>query len=147
MFDLDAVVVESDDAEPFRFTWGGKDFELLPFISLPANRQIAVIDQVYGDKVDAAKLLTVLREILGDDLIAELSATKGGPSNKPMSTMRLMSLIMAWVNAQDPGKSQASSDSSGSTAQPSKPTSRSARARKTSSPSSAAASSGGASKR
>lgn len=133
-FDLDAVVVESDDAPPFSFTWGGKAFELPPFMALPADRQIAVIDAVYSEEgIDPARLLGVLRLVVGDDLIAELSATLGGPSNKPMSALRLMRLIGAWIETErDGGKSPASSPSSGATARPSKQTSRSARVRKTS---------------
>lgn len=133
-FDLDAVVVESDDAEPFRFTWGGRRFEMPAFLALPADRQIAVIDQITAETVDAPKLLSVLQQIVGDDLIAELSATKGGPSNKPLTTMRLMPLVMAWVNDQGAGlgKSPDSSGSSASTAPRSKQTSRSGRGRKTS---------------
>lgn len=131
-FDLDAVVVEADDLAPFAFTWGGKAFELPPFLALPVDRQIAVVDAITGD-ADAAVLLGVLRQIVGTDLLAELSATTGGPSDKPMSAMRLMRLIGAWMDHQTgPGKSRASSASSASTAKRSRPTSRSGRVRKTS---------------
>lgn len=132
MFDLDAVVVESDDASPFPFKWGGKTFELPAFLAQPAAKQIAIIDAVSNASVDAAKLLTILRELVGDELIAELSATIGGPSNKPLNSERLVRLIGGWIDGQSPGKSPASSSSSASTAPPSKRTSRSVRGRKTS---------------
>src|SRR5690606_8951914 len=99
-------------------------------------RQIFIIEAIAGtgkDEVDVATLVDVLKSLLGDDLIAQLAATKGA-NGKPFTFMRLMPLIIAWVNDQggDMGKSPASSPSSASTAPRSKPTSRSGRARKTS---------------
>lgn len=131
-FDLDALVLE-EEAEPFRFTWGGKQFSLPPIIGLPVDRQIAVVDAVATiDKADATQLLGVVRLIVGDEMLKELSATKGS-GGQVMSTLRLMRLIGAWMNAQGatPGKSPDSSESSASTAPPLKRTSRSGRARRT----------------
>lgn len=132
-FNLDAVVVELDDSEPFPFTWGGQKFELPSFLALPADRQLAIVNAVAGGTVDVVVLADVLQQIVGHDLIAELSSIKGGPSNKPLNTARLMRLVDGWMNQQTgPGKSRASSASSASTGRQSRPTSRSGRGRKTS---------------
>jgi len=129
-FDLDAAVAITA-GEPFRFTWGGKPFELPRVLDLSIDRQLALVGAV--DTIDATKavpadLLNVFNLVLGEDLLKELSATK------PLSAVGLIALLNAWMefHGQDLGKSPASPASSARTARPSKQTSRSGQARKTS---------------
>lgn len=125
-FDLDALAVEQEEAEPFRFTWGGKTFELPTLLQLPLDRQLQI--------AETGADLAAVRLVLGEKMIAELSRTPGGPGHRPMSAPRMMKLLEAWFAHQGTsrGKSPASSRSSASTATRSKPTSRSTRARRTS---------------
>lgn len=127
MFDLDAVVGTA--REPFRFTWGGKNFELPHILSMPITRQLAMVGAIerLGPKADARQILDVVHLIVGEELLAKLNAIK------PVSAEALMALIQAWMQAQegDLGKSPASSRLSGRTARPSKRTSRSTALRMT----------------
>jgi hypothetical protein len=127
-FDLDAVVADGE-GEPFRFTWGGKEFSLPPLIGLPIDRQITiveVIEKLDGKAEDVTAILNALTLVVGQEMLGELSAAR------PLSTVGVVRLLGAWMAHQRPGKSRASSASSVGTAKPSKPTSRSTRARRTS---------------
>lgn len=143
-FDLDAAVADSA-GEPFRFTWGGQSFTLPHVMDLAFDVQtalIAAIETIDAKKPDPTVVADVFKLAIGEQLLAELSRAK------PLSTPALVRLVMAWIefHGDDLGKSPASVGSSASTAKPSKATSRSARARKTSSPALAAVSRGGASR-
>ena len=127
-FDLDAAVGELSP-EPFRFTWGGQAFELPAILGMPVDKQLTIINTIEGlDRAEPGKVVEVLHLIVGDEMLASLSAAK------PLSAASLMKLIGAWMAHQGeaPGKSEPSSDSSASTARPSKQTLRSGRARRTS---------------
>ena len=129
-FDLDAVI--SDEPEPFRFTWGGQSFELPALLAMPIEQQLRAIDAIDSLNGEAGKdagaIAAVMTTILGQDLLGRLNAAK------PLPAVAVMRLLSAWMEHQGvaPGKSQDSSESSASTATPSKATSRSGRARKTS---------------
>lgn len=131
MFDLDAAV-GATVREPFRFTWGGQPFELPCVLDLPIGQQldlVAALELIDAKKEpDPAQLLNILKMGVGEDLLEQLSA------RKPLSAVGVMSLLNAWIEFQgdDLGKSPAAPASSASTARPSKATSRSGRARKTS---------------
>lgn len=127
-FDLDAAV-GGQVGQPFTFTWGGKRFELPPAMSLPVDRLLRMISLIDGiDNVKPEEISEILGLLIDDETLASLSAAR------PMSVDALMRLVGAWVSDQGDalGKSSASPRRSASTARPSKQTSRSGRARKTS---------------
>ena len=129
-FDLDAAV-GAVEAKPFRFVWGGQTHELPAIMALPVDRQLAIVATIEGlgeDTTDPTKIANALKVLVGERLLADLSAVK------PLSTAALMGLLSAWMTDQgvDVGKSPASAPSSASTAKPSRQTSRSPRVRKTS---------------
>lgn len=123
-YDLDVLIVEEEDAPPFSFKWGGERFEMPLMMALP-----------FADQLELEELTTEesMRQIMGDDDFTRLLTTKGGPKGEPPSTGRMKALIEAWHRHQglEPGESQPSPRSYGSTAGRSKPTSRSPRARRT----------------
>ena len=112
-FDLDAVVVEAETAEPFRFTWKGETWELPLMDALEFADQIAL---------ESANVEDSLRLLMGDDQWERFIA-------HPISTGRARELIRRWQKWQglEPGESPASSRSSRSTARRSKRSSRSGR--------------------
>jgi len=136
-FDLNAVVTEAPE-EPFVFTWGTEKFELPPLLAMPIDRQANIIDALAeieeADDPRPTQILHILRLMIGDELLAQLGATKGGPDGRTtLSALQLMPLLREWMNRQGTqGKSAPSSRSSASTARQSKPISRSGRARRTS---------------
>lgn len=124
-YDLDALVVEEEDAPPFRFRWGGKPFEMRLAGALPLSEQLSLEEMSTEDS---------MRLLMGEDSFSELVDTLGGPDERPLSTARMGELIRQWKRHQglEPGESRASSRSSGNTARQSRRTSRSGRARRTS---------------
>ena len=128
VFDLDAAVGDAN-AEPFRFTWGGKPFELPAAMALPVDRLLRIVAAIEGIETATPDGIAELLGLLVDEeTLARLSAAR------PLSVDGLMKLITAWISREglSLGKSPASADSSSSTARKSKPTSRSGRARRTS---------------
>lgn len=120
-YDLDALIVEDEDAPPFRFKWGGRVFEMALLATLPVQVQTGL---------EGATVEEQLRLVIGDDEYSELVSIPG-PSGREMTAGRMRDLVKAWMSHQglEPGKSQPSSSSSASTARRSRPTSRSARRR------------------
>ena len=57
-FDLDAVVVEEEDAPPFQFTWGGDTYEIPIMAALPFDTQLAL--ETATDLEAVTILLTIL---------------------------------------------------------------------------------------
>lgn len=128
-FDLDALVSEQE-AEPFAFTWGGRQFLLPRMLDMSLQRQLAILDKVETLQAgaDPKELVSILELVIGPELLEELSAARA------LSARAVMGLIQAWQAAQGDalGKSPASSDSSANGARPSKPTSHSGPGRRTS---------------
>lgn len=120
-YDLDALVVEDEEAPPFRFKWGGRVFEMALLAALPVTVQT---------DLENATVEEQLRLVIGDDEYGEL-VTIMGANGRTMSTGRMRDLINAWLSHQGlaPGKSQPSSSSSVSTVRRSRPISRSGRRR------------------
>ena len=118
-YDLDALVVEEENAPPFRFRWGGKMFEMPLMLAMPFEDQLAL---------ENATLQESMRVIMGSGAFDELMGTLG-PDERPLSTGRIKALIEQWHRYQglEPGESQASSRSSANTAGRSRRTSRSGR--------------------
>ena len=112
-FDLDAVVVEAEDAEPFRFKWRDQSW------SMPLMDALDFSDQLALENATAEESL---RLIMGSEQFDKFIA-------EPISTGRARELIKRWRKWQglDEGESRASSRSSASTARRSKRTSRSGR--------------------
>jgi hypothetical protein len=113
-YDLDALVVEEENAPPFRFQWRGEIFEMPLMMGMDFKDQLAL---------EAATVEESMRLIMGGDydrLVQE-----------PISIGRMKALIEAWHRHQgvEPGELVASSRSSVNTARRSKPTSRSTRRR------------------
>lgn len=124
-FNLDALLVEEEDAPPFTFVWGGKTYHMPLMPQLPFERQLAL---------ETATDLQAVGIILGDDLANDLADTLGGPDKRPLSIARFGRLLDAWFAHQglERGKSPASSASSAPMVRPSRRTSRSGRGRGTS---------------
>jgi hypothetical protein len=122
-FDLDALVVEDEDAPPFTFKWGGKRYELPLMKQLPFHKQLLL------ETVTDLEAVSIL---VGEELARELAETKGA-DGRTLSIGRFGELFNAWFKHQglEPGESLASQRSSGNTARPSKRTSRSGRGRRT----------------
>jgi hypothetical protein len=99
VFDLDALAVEAESAEPFRFRWDGHEF------ALPLLQQMTWQDSV-AYFADDATPDAKLRRLLGAPQYEQFTA-------KPMSTARLNALLDAWFAAQgtSAGESVASSPS------------------------------------
>lgn len=112
-YDLDAVVVEAENAEPFRFKWRDQSWEMPTMDALDFSDQLAL---------EQATVEESLRIIMGSDQFDRFIA-------EPISTGRARELIKRWRRWQglDQGESRASSRSSASTARRSKRTSRSGR--------------------
>jgi hypothetical protein len=102
-FDLDAVAAEVDEAEPFRFTFGGDSYELPPRIDI---RAIALLTK--GEVGDALKVL------LGPDQYERLLA-----SPAVFNDTRFAALVEAYAQHQSvsTGELSASTSSSASTAE------------------------------
>lgn len=64
VFDLDAVAAEANGTEPFRFTFGGEQYEM------PAVVDIRVVAALTTGDVGAA-----LRRLLGEDQWARMEAS------------------------------------------------------------------------
>jgi hypothetical protein len=129
-FDLDAAVTEAA-GEPFAFTWGGQSFKLPSVLELDIEIQLQLIDLIErldNTNPDPKSLLSVFDLIVGKDVLAQMRAVR------PVGGAALMVLVDKWLSGQGGalGKLPASPASSASTAPPSKQTSRSGRARKTS---------------
>lgn len=129
-FDLDAAVSEAV-GEPFRFTWGGQQFELPPILDMDLERQLQIVDAIEAldmKTADSVAVLSTVKLIVGDDLLDRMRAARplGGPA--------LMTLVRRWIDHQGGalGKSADPVPSLNGTAPRSKPTSRSTRARRTS---------------
>jgi hypothetical protein len=120
-YDLDALVVEDEDAPPFRFKWGGRVFEMA---------LLATLDVQVQTDLEGASIEEQLRLVIGDEAYSELITIKGA-GGRVMSTGRMRDLVKAWMAHQglEPGKSPDSSRSSASMVRRSRPTSRSARRR------------------
>lgn len=112
-YDLDALVVEAENAPPFKFKWRGEVWQM------PLMNAMQFRDQL---DLENATVEESMRLIMGEDQFEQFIA-------EPISTGRMRDLIAAWQRFQglEPGESAASSRSSRSTARPSKRTSRSGR--------------------
>lgn len=113
VFDLDALEVEDEAAEPFTFTFQGERYEM------PLVGQMDFADQL---NLEESTLSQSLQIILGDEQFERLLDAR-------IKTGRMRALIEAWNAHQglEPGKSQASSRRSGNTDAKSRRTSRSKR--------------------
>ena len=114
VFDLDAFAAEADaQREPFRFRFGGEDYEL------PGH-----IDFRFGLALEQGDGIGALRRMLGDqwDRLVAAEATLTGPMARALIEKYLAHC------GQTAGESSASSGSSASTARRSKRTSQRATA-------------------
>lgn len=113
VFDLDAVEVEAESADPFRFRWRGEVYEMPLAAALDFTDQLAL---------ETASETESMRLILGDDQFDRLTTD-------PMSTGRMNVLLTQWLRHQGlkPGELPASSRFSANTVRRSKRTSRSGR--------------------
>lgn len=107
-FDLDALALE-EAGEPFRFTFGGEDFEIAAHYDPRVFRRFA-----QGDLAGA------LLGMLGEEQFAKLDAI-----DKPFDERHLQALMEQWAEhfGTTAGEASASSSSSKSTGRPSRPTS------------------------
>jgi len=126
-FDLDAAIAD-ESSEPFRFTWGGRTFELPSLLDRDIREQlrlIATVEQL--DDKEPGRVLEAMELIVGADVLDQMRELR------PVTARAVMALITAWMDHEGDalGKSAASTRSSGATATRSKRTSRSARARRT----------------
>jgi hypothetical protein len=112
-FDLDALIVEAENAPPFRFKWRDEVWEMPLMNAMPFRDQL---------DLESATVEESMSLIMGEEQFERFIA-------EPISTGRMRDLITAWQRFQglEPGESQASSRSSRSTVRRSKRTSRSAR--------------------
>ena len=112
-YDLDALVVDAENAPPFKFKWRDQVWEM------PLMNAMLFRDQL---DLEAATVEESMRLIMGEDQFERFIA-------EPISTGRMRDLIETWQRFQglEPGESRASRRSSGNTARPSKRTSRSAK--------------------
>lgn len=112
-YDLDALVVEAENAPPFKFKWRDRVWEMPLMDALEFSDQLAL---------EEATVERSMELIMGEDQFTEFIA-------EPISTGRMRGLIKEWQAFQglEPGESRASSRSSKSTVRRSKRTSRSAR--------------------
>ena len=112
-YDLDALVVDAENAPPFKFKWRDEVWEM------PLMNAMQFRDQL---DLENATVDESMRLIMGDDQFERFMA-------EPISTGRMRDLIEVWQRFQglEPGESRASRRSSGNTARPLKRTSRSAR--------------------
>ncbi len=130
VYDLDAAVATTA-GEPFKFTWGGKEFTLPPILERDITEQLEIveaIDSFDGANTNPAALLKVIQLAVGEDALEQMRRAR------PIGAAALMQLLRQWIAHQggDLGKSSASPASSASTVRPLKSTSRSGRVRKTS---------------
>lgn len=129
-FDLDAVVTERSGG-PFSFRWGGQTFELAPILDRDIEDQLRLTKLIDGfgrDSLEPEQLLALLEIIAGKDVLARMREAR------PLSGPAIVTLIQEWMGRQEEslGKFAESTPSSNGTAQPSRRTSRSGRARRTS---------------
>ena len=112
-YDLDALVVDAENAPPFKFKWRDEVWQMPLMNAMQFSDQLSLEDSTVEDS---------MRLIMGSDQFDRFIA-------EPISTGRMRDLIEAWQRFQglEPGESRASRRSSGNTARPSKRTSRSAR--------------------
>ena len=112
-YDLDALVVEAENAPPFKFKWRDQVWEMPLMDALEFSDQLAL---------EEATVERSMELIMGEEQFAQFIAG-------PISTGRMRGLIKAWQKHQglEPGESRASSRSSKNTVRQSKPTSRSGR--------------------
>ena len=112
-YDLDALVVEAENAPPFKFKWRDEVWHMPLMNAMPFRDQL---------DLEAATVEESMRLIMGEDQFERFIA-------EPISTGRIRGLIETWQRFQglEPGESQASSRSSANTARRSRRTSRSAR--------------------
>lgn len=112
-YDLDALVVEAENAPPFKFKWRDQVWEMPLMDALDFGDQLAL---------EEATVERSMQLIMGEDQFTQLIS-------EPISTGRMRGLIEAWQRHQglEPGESRASSRSSKNTARRSKRTSRSGR--------------------
>lgn len=111
VFDLDKVLDEHEDRDPFPFKWDGQKYELPPVRDVRALGLLA-----------AGRMLDGLQLLLGPEQFLQLQN-----SPKVLSAKRLRALLDgygAYIDGLNSGESSASSGSSRSTAGPSRPTSR-----------------------
>jgi hypothetical protein len=120
-YDLDALIVEDEDAPPWRFKWAGKVYEMALMATMPVQTQL---------DIEGAPIEDQMRLILGDVEFADLISVKGA-GGRAMTAGRMRDLVTAYMEHQGlvRGKSDSSPSSSGNTARPLKRTSRSARRR------------------
>jgi hypothetical protein len=83
-FDLDALEVEGEDAEPFTFTYKGEKFSMPTAQAMPWQDQVAL---------ETATEAESLRLILGAEQYDRLAKL-------PMSAARMGKLITAWTKYQ-----------------------------------------------
>ena len=96
-FDLDALEVESDTAEPFHFTWGGQAFTMPLLTQMEWQEQTAFIRT--DDPVDSVRLL------LGDQFDAFTAAGR-------LTVARLNALLGAWQEFQGVGLGESGASAS-----------------------------------
>jgi hypothetical protein len=123
--DLDAAYSEVVSG-PFRFRWAGRWWELPHFLELDRRalgKFNALAQMPDSDDLEAIadRVGDVLRAAFGDD-----EATAAAFAETPQPPLKLLMLFNQWKNHSgvDPGEAPSSNGSSGSTAEPSKRTSR-----------------------
>lgn len=102
-FDLDSVLDEDEEREPFTFSWDGDDYELPPVRDMRAVGAIA-----------AGRIYDGLLTLLGPEQWTRLQN-----SPRVLSAKRLRALLDEYgkyIDGLNSGESSASSNSSGSTA-------------------------------
>lgn len=112
-FDLDALELEDENADPFRFTFRGEKYEMPLMMQMDFSDQLALEDATLSDSLEI---------ILGTEQFKRLLS-------EPVSTARMKALIERWQEFQglEPGKSESSRRSSARMGGRSKRTSRSKR--------------------
>jgi hypothetical protein len=112
-FDLDALVVDAENAPPFKFKWRDEVWEMPIMNAMPFRDQM---------DLETATVEESMELIMGEEQFRQFIS-------EPISTGRMSDLIEEWHRFQGikPGESRASRRSSGNTARPSKRTSRSGR--------------------
>lgn len=115
-FDLDALLDDNEEREPFAFKWDGEEYELPP-----------VRDMRAVGAISAGRIYDGLLLLLGPEQWARIQA-----SPKVLSAPKLRKLLDAYseyIDGLNVGESSASSSSSKSTARRSTRTSRSGASR------------------
>lgn len=111
-FDLESILDDNEDREPFTFTWDGEEYEL------PPVRDMRAVGAIAGGRIYDGLLL-----LLGPEQWARLQN-----SPRVLSSKRMRALLDAYnqyVDGLSSGESSASSGSSKNTARQSTRTSRS----------------------